>query len=109
MGFQTQVSNANINVSPMGFISGETDAEFPSCFEFAPHFADGSLLTVAWSTGRVQHLPMFFTPSPPPAAAQHPVTSFNVNTSVANDVITRVGGSALHLSTSHLLNNSIGA
>ena len=30
--------------------------------EFAKHFRNGALLTVVWSSGRLQHIPMFFLP-----------------------------------------------
>lgn len=44
--FQTQVSPANISLLPLGFINSEGDDEFPSCFEFAPDFNEGALLTI---------------------------------------------------------------
>ena len=58
-----------MSVNPVGFVVGADDDESPSCFEFAPHFPQtqegggGALLTVSWSSGRVQHFPMFFTSS----------------------------------------------
>ena len=67
--FQTLVTPTNMSVNPVGFVVGADDDESPSCFEFAPHFPQtqegggGALLTVSWSTGRVQHFPMFFTSS----------------------------------------------
>jgi len=108
--FQTQVSSSNVNISPMGFINGATEDEFPSCFEFAPshsHRDSGSLLTVAWSSGRVQHLPMLFTPSSPHAHAAAPNTSFVDHVSTTATAATR--GFTRQLSTSHLANNSINA
>ena len=97
--FQTEVSPSNIAVSPLGFVSGETDTEWPSCFEFAPHFSpQGALLTIAWSTGRVQHFPMYFTP-----AARHAKNIlFDGSFAGHHHALTR------QLSTSHLQDQSIG-
>ena len=87
--FITRVSGSgSLSISPLGFIIGQTKDEYPSCFEFANHFNEGSLLTIAWSSGRVQHFPMFYT--------QGADTSHHHQDSK-------------HLSTSHLLNNSLNA
>lgn len=46
---------------PRGLIKGKAD-EIPVCMAFKPTFAHGSLLTIAWSSGRVSHMPLFYTP-----------------------------------------------
>ena len=83
-------------------LSGRTETEWPSCFEFAPHFSQqGALLTIAWNSGRVQHFPMYYTP------ARHSL----FDSSLSHHQHYNQGGlTRQHLSTSHLQNNqSIGA
>jgi len=42
-----------------GVLRGQPD-EVPSTMQFKPSFEDGALLTVAWSSGRVQHVSFTF-------------------------------------------------
>ena len=133
--FQTQISNANLNISPLGFINGASESEFPSCFEFAQHLnssssssavepaapATGSLLTIAWSSGRVQHFPMFFSPTvshvfdnchitTAAAAAPSALSPFSLQQQQQQfqhpETTRAVPGISRQLSTSHLANNS---
>ena len=60
--FCTRVSINNVSVSPLGFIQG-LENEHASTFEFAKHFKGGALLSIIWSSGRLQHFPMFFMSS----------------------------------------------
>lgn len=60
--FCTRVSMNSVSVSPLGFIQGK-DNEHPSTIEFAKHFKGGALLSIVWSSGRLQHFPMFFMSS----------------------------------------------
>jgi len=98
--FSCNVTPSNIVLAPLGFIRGDID-EIPITFEFAKHFKLGALLTIAWSSGRIQHLPMFFTTTPtlPIGAGLNVGLQHNCNeTNFPN-----------HLSTSHLINNSLNA
>lgn len=61
-------SGRNLSLTPCGWIRGEK-GEFPSCFEFQSDFIDGGgVLTVAWSSGRIQHFPLLYSPYPLQAA-----------------------------------------
>jgi len=52
----------SLSLSPVGWVRGE-EGERPSCLAFQPSEAvGGALLTVGWSSGRVQHIPMVFIP-----------------------------------------------
>jgi len=46
-------------LSPCGFIRGFPD-EYPLTVAFQPKFSDGALLTIAWSSGRLQYFPFLF-------------------------------------------------
>ncbi len=72
--FSTIVTPANLSISPIGFIRGELD-ETPCCFAYADQFNRGALLTIAWSSGRLQHLPMFFTRVPVTQDVIEPLSS----------------------------------
>ena len=57
-------SGRNLSLTPCGWIRGEK-GEFPSCFEFQSDFSDGGgVLTVAWSSGRIHHFPLLYSPYP---------------------------------------------
>lgn len=58
--FQTRLE-PTFEVIPVGFIRGHPD-EFASIINFKPKFAGGSLLTIVWSSGRVAHIPLYYTP-----------------------------------------------
>jgi len=48
-------------LTPLGWVGGESEEERPSCLQFQTStFHPGALLTIAWSSGRVQHLPLVF-------------------------------------------------
>jgi len=49
-------------LAPCGFIRGSPN-EFPLAMEFQKNFKDGSLLTIAWSSGRLQYVPFLFAHS----------------------------------------------
>jgi len=111
--FQTLVTPTNMSVNPVGFVVGADDDESPSCFEFAPHFPQtqegggGALLTVSWSSGRVQHFPMFFTSS---KNTGEPYGNNNFHLEASFDVDPRATvypTLSRQLSTSHLQNQSI--
>jgi len=85
----------------LGFIRGEAE-ETPVAFEFARHFKLGALLTIAWSSGRIQHLPMFFTVTP------HASVAFGALESRQTQNFNETSFPS-HLSTSHLLNNTLNA
>jgi aladin len=57
--FCTKVTPTGLSISPLGFIPGEA-GEAPTAMEFAKHFKGGALLSIAWTSGRLQHMPMFF-------------------------------------------------
>jgi len=56
--FRTRYS-PTLNLFPCGVLRGQPD-EVPSTMQFRPIFEDGALLTVAWSSGRVQHVSFTF-------------------------------------------------
>lgn len=57
--FCTKVTPTGLSISPLGFIRGDAD-ECPSLMEFSKHYKGGALLSIIWSSGRLQHFPMFF-------------------------------------------------
>ncbi|XP_054033301.1 aladin [Dryobates pubescens] len=57
-----------LELLPCGFLRGEPGAE-PQLLSFHPSFPQGALLTVCWSTGRVSHVPFFFSPAQGPCAS----------------------------------------
>jgi hypothetical protein len=56
--FRVQPKSANY-LAPCGFIRGFPD-EYPVALEFQKDFTDGALLTIAWSSGRLQYFPFVF-------------------------------------------------
>ena len=49
-------------LSPIGWVTGAAEAEFPLTAQFQRKAPDyGALLTVVWSSDRVQHLPLVFS------------------------------------------------
>ncbi|XP_037267949.1 aladin isoform X2 [Falco rusticolus] len=53
---------------PCGFLRGERGAQ-PQLIAFHPCFQKGALLTVCWSTGKISHVPFFFTSAHAPHAS----------------------------------------
>ncbi|XP_063997053.1 aladin isoform X2 [Pogoniulus pusillus] len=53
---------------PCGFLRGERGAE-PQLISFHPSFHKGALLTVCWSTGKISHVPFFFSSAQLPCAS----------------------------------------
>ncbi|XP_053611187.1 aladin [Plodia interpunctella] len=49
-----------LKVTPCCFVCG-LDNEVPSTMAFQLNFAEGACLTIAWSSGRVQHFPIVYT------------------------------------------------
>ncbi|XP_057375702.1 aladin-like isoform X1 [Daphnia carinata] len=58
--FRTRYS-PTLSLFPCGILKGEPD-EVASTIQFKPDFENGALLTVAWSSGRIQHVPFSFLP-----------------------------------------------
>lgn len=58
--FRTSASNTNLNLSPAGTIEGQTPEEFPSqiCFQLNKLRDHEAVLTIGWSTGRIQYHPI---------------------------------------------------
>lgn len=58
--FNTSINRHSLNISPQFFIHRSTDDEHPSFICFQANYAKNSdtILTVAWSTGRVQYYPI---------------------------------------------------
>ena len=58
--FRTAASITNLNLSPSGTITGQSDDEFPSqiCFQLNKLRDHEAVLTIAWSTGRIQYYPI---------------------------------------------------
>mgnify|MGYP001240203538 CR=1 FL=1 len=51
----------SLSLTPCGWIRGRP-GEFPSCFQFQPSEQEGGgVLTVAWSSGRIQHFPFLYS------------------------------------------------
>ncbi|XP_046448379.1 aladin-like [Daphnia pulex] len=50
-----------LSLFPCGVMKGELD-EVATTIQFKPDFENGSLLTVGWSSGRIQHVPFYFLP-----------------------------------------------
>jgi hypothetical protein len=51
--------NATEPLLPLGFLQGPSQ---PSSLHFAQHFAQGSLLSIVWSQGKVTFIPFLYTP-----------------------------------------------
>ncbi|CAG4951370.1 unnamed protein product [Colias eurytheme] len=60
--FCTTQMMMQLNVTPCCLING-IDNEVPSTIAFQQNFKDGACLTIAWSSGRVQHFPIVYTDS----------------------------------------------
>ncbi|TRY79931.1 hypothetical protein TCAL_07069 [Tigriopus californicus] len=50
-----------LGLSPIGLIQG-LEGESPMTMEFAHKCDHGAILSVAWSSGRIQHIPLFYVP-----------------------------------------------
>ncbi|CAH0679981.1 unnamed protein product [Chilo suppressalis] len=48
-----------LQITPCCFVNG-IDNELPSTMAFQQNFTNGACLTIAWSTGRVQHFPIVY-------------------------------------------------
>ncbi|KAG7312449.1 hypothetical protein JYU34_001952 [Plutella xylostella] len=60
--FSTTMLMRQLKITPCCFING-VDDELPLTMAFQQDFADGACLTVAWTSGRVQHFPVIYTDS----------------------------------------------
>lgn len=49
-----------LKITPCCFVCG-IDTEVPSTMAFQNNFSEGACLTIAWSSGRVQHFPVIYT------------------------------------------------
>jgi len=59
--FSTQTGRL-LSITPSGWIRGSKD-EFPSCLQFQADYNNGgSVLTIGWSTGRIQYCPLVYSP-----------------------------------------------
>ncbi|XP_046650517.1 aladin-like [Daphnia pulicaria] len=58
--FRTRYS-PTLSLFPCGVMKGELD-EVATTIQFKPDFENGALLTVGWSSGRIQHVPFSFLP-----------------------------------------------
>lgn len=58
--FRTAANNTNLNLSPSGTVSGQSPDEFPSqiCFQLNTLRDHEAVLTIGWSTGRIQYFPI---------------------------------------------------
>lgn len=58
--FSTSINRNVLNVSPNFNISGDDTDEFPNCICFREMYEkyDEVVLTIGWSTGRVQYFPL---------------------------------------------------
>lgn len=55
-------SGRTLSLTPCGWIRGRKD-EVPTCLEFEADYLDwGAVLTVGWSSGRIQHVPLLYSP-----------------------------------------------
>jgi len=56
-------SGRTLSLTPCGWIRGERD-EFAACVEFQSDYTEGgALLSIGWSSGRLQHCPLLYSPS----------------------------------------------
>jgi len=58
--FRTRVQ-PTLEITPCGFIRGEL-GETPQLLAFQQNFTEGALLAVAWSSGRISYIPLYFIP-----------------------------------------------
>lgn len=58
--FRTATSSANLSLSPSGSVVGASADEFPSqiCFQLNKLRDHEAVLTIGWSTGRIQYYPI---------------------------------------------------
>ncbi|XP_023669191.1 aladin [Paramormyrops kingsleyae] len=77
--FKTRTSPI-FELLPCGFVQGESGAE-PRLMQFHPNFANGALLTVCWSNGRISHVPFYFVSvgRPLPGLRGSPTLPFSQN------------------------------
>ncbi|XP_056007017.1 aladin-like isoform X2 [Ostrea edulis] len=59
--FRTKI-NPLLEITPCGLIQGET-GEFPQHISFQPNYDKGALLSIVWSSGALQYVPLYFIPS----------------------------------------------
>ncbi|KAK6629857.1 hypothetical protein RUM43_003678 [Polyplax serrata] len=57
--FKTEIKTI-FKISPCCFINGLA-GEVPSAINFQKNFQEGAVLTIAWSTGRLQHFPFIYS------------------------------------------------
>ena len=59
--FQTSIRRHQLNILPMCLVPGHHGTEFPSYIVFQPSYknqaAAENILTIAWSSGRIQFFP----------------------------------------------------
>lgn len=57
--FATAINRHSLSISPAFFIGGNNTHEFPTFICFQPKYPSKqeTILTIAWSTGRVQYFP----------------------------------------------------
>lgn len=57
--FSTSLQKFNLNISPSCFLTGAVDDEYPSyiCFQSKNPKNKDSVLTIGWSSGRIQYFP----------------------------------------------------
>ncbi|XP_041982031.1 aladin-like [Aricia agestis] len=58
--FCTTMMMMQLSVTPCCFVNGMAN-ELPITMAFQQNFMDGACLTVAWSSGRIQHFPIIYT------------------------------------------------
>merc|ERR1711872_289141 len=56
-------SGRTLSLTPCGWIRGGVD-EYPSCVAFQCDYKDGgAVLSIGWSSGRLQHCPLLYSPT----------------------------------------------
>lgn len=58
--FRSSANYTNLNLSPSATVNGTSPEEFPTqiCFQPKPSAGQEALLTIGWSSGRIQYYPM---------------------------------------------------
>nr|CAD7572674.1 unnamed protein product [Timema californicum] len=59
--FRSSVTPTGAHLTPCCFINGSS-GEIPNVISFQRNFEEGSMLTIAWSSGRIQHCPFIYSP-----------------------------------------------
>nr|CAD7399334.1 unnamed protein product [Timema poppensis] len=59
--FRSSVTPTGAHLAPCCFINGSS-GEIPNVISFQQNFEEGSMLTIAWSSGRIQHYPFIYSP-----------------------------------------------